>query len=311
MDDTQTVEQQLRSTMEELRKGGEDGKAALIERALDLAAREAERPAPSMTRLSDVMRLHLPPALKKEVCSNCRGKGRLKEQSLGMPSIVLGVEHCSCAIGEEIRGRDERLRRSWEQEHPKALVRLAGIPPKFQDYTVTAFPGDQNAKKMVRRWLRESQGNLILWGPNGTGKTGLATAALRERLESTRGRFVDCQELLHGMRMRRNDGAWLSETVAELRAAPLLLLDDLRSSERRGDESWVVDFALEKLALLIGGRYNDGRLLIVTTNCDSHALASDMAPGVGPRLASRITEGALIVEVRGPSLRKAAPQPEV
>lgn len=246
---------------------------------------------------------------EEEKCEQCRGHGGLGDGFYPTADchFVVYPEYCDCRAGQERRARDQQQMERYRATRLASMLAEAQIPPRFRDHTLASFPGDRRARELVRAWVEKKAGaNLFLWGPYGTGKTGLAVAALKGRIGGGQaGRFVDCQLLMQEMRLKRGDPNAVTALIGNCLTVPLLVLDDVRTSERSGDDSWVVDFALEKLTLLVGTRYNAGLPLIVTTNYDPAGLAED----VGPRLASRMQEDALIVEVKAPSLRRIAQAP--
>jgi DNA replication protein DnaC len=248
-------------------------------------------------------------------CEKCHGLGGMGDVFYPQPEpgadpcdFLVYSEYCDCPAGQEQRARDEQRIEQYRRTRLAVMLDKAQIPRRFRDHTLASFPGDRRARELVRAWVERKAGaSLFLWGPYGTGKTGLAVAALKGRIgEGQGGRFVDCQLLMQEMRLKRNDPTAVAALIDNCLTVPLLVLDDVRTSERMGDDSWVVDFALEKLTLLVGTRYNAGLPLIVTTNYDPTRLAED----VGPRLASRMQEDALIVEVKPPSLRRVAKVPD-
>ena len=243
-----------------------------------------------------------------DVVYPAEGAGIIVEGFGGRPGPITFSEYCDCAAGQRRQAQDAERLEVYRRAQVARMFDESCIPRRFLDHTLASFPGDRKAREAVRAWIERKAGaNLFLWGPYGGGKTGLAVAALKGRLgQGQAGRFVDCQLLMQKMRLKRSDAAAVEALIGNCLIVPLLVLDDVRTSERTGDDSWVVDFALEKLTLLVGTRYNAGLPVIVTTNYDPVALTED----VGPRLASRMQEDALIVEVKGPSLRRVAQVPE-
>lgn len=150
----------------------------------------------------------------------------------------------------------------------------------------------------VREWAAgQGPTNLLLHGEPGVGKSHLACALLRSRLErGETGIFRDVPDLLLTIRAtyRRKDAEGPSEDdiLAALRDVDLLVLDDL-GAERQ------TDWAAETLFALINGRYNAERAMLVTTNYGPEALAAH----VGERVAGRLLESSLVVALSGRNWR--------
>ena len=160
---------------------------------------------------------------------------------------------------------------------------------------------------------------MLLWGPFGTGKTGLALATMRAAVEAhgIDALFVTVPELLdeirnsYGSNQRQrlpyatDDDEPPQLTAGQLqklgRETTLLVLDDL-GAERVSDSGWVE----ETLYTLINHRYSRMLRTIFTSNLDTTALARHL----GQRTVWRIVEMADAIPFEGAPnlrLRKAAP----
>ncbi|MEN9528745.1 MAG: hypothetical protein RI932_618 [Pseudomonadota bacterium] len=162
---------------------------------------------------------------------------------------------------------------------------------------------------------------LTLLGPVGTGKTHLASSALRWLVEETgcSARFVDFLFLLSQLRESYSQNSSEEKILKPLREADVLLIDEL--GKGRAEKAW----QLEKLDDLLNSRYNEGRITLLTTNYLPPEFSYDpvrsgfrSAPAnesfweqslperIGARMYDRIVESSVFVDFIGlPSFRRA------
>lgn len=160
------------------------------------------------------------------------------------------------------------------------------IPRRFWTATIADLEGD--ARAAAERWIDTGMNaNVILLGPTGVGKTHTAAALARCAFDAgSTVRLCSTEELLHGLRpgggMR-----WRPERV------DVLVLDDLGVEKP-------TDWSGATLDGIIDRRWKDARPTIVTSN-----LAPDVIEQhVGPRLWSRLYDGAVRHRVVGDDRRK-------
>lgn len=193
--------------------------------------------------------------------------------------------YCGCAAGVALR-RFAHVERLWE----------GAIPARLRGYRLDGAP-NRSAAARARRWAEAApdgeppRRNLLLHGPVGTGKTGIAAGALRlvlERALLRRVAFAGVPAMLDGMRPGGD-----SDPMDRCQRADVLVLDDL--GVERGTE-WV----RERLFVLVNHRYEAGLPTIVTTNADLPGLAA----ALGERTVSRLAEEVDVVLVDGPDRRR-------
>lgn len=206
----------------------------------------------------------------------------------GIPPDKTGF--CSCVAGERLN--TARLRREdWERR----------IPRRCWDFTLDTAP-DRAATAKVEAWLDANPfataTNLLLAGEPGTGKTGLAIAALRRVHDNGiyTVRFANVPDWLELMRPsefpeRRAEAEQIRRACER---CGLLCLDDLGAEK---PSEWVTS----QIYAIINVRYDAGLPVIVTTN----ATRRDLAAMYGDRVVDRIVERAEMVGMDGLNLRRA------
>lgn len=192
---------------------------------------------------------------------------------------------CYCRRGQEIEQHLER-EAAWE----------ATCPRRFRRFTLESHP-NRPAVEQVTDWLAsgEPQGRaVVLYGSVGTGKTGLAIAALRElHLAGKRVRYGTVPDLLDGLRPKRDEQKYDEVSMHDLQRIRVLLMDDI------GVEK-ATEWQAETIYKIINGRYERELPTIVTTNVK----LPDLRNRIGERAMSRLTDDAVFVHVNGQDLRR-------
>lgn len=203
------------------------------------------------------------------------------------------AEHCAEAMEEAKRRRFETL---------------VGANNRMRFWSLDTFPADDpagaKAKAAAEEWLDDQERNLFIFGPVGSGKTGLAFSIARQIAE--RGwddvRFCNVRQLLAELR-RSYETKTEADPLAGLVDCWLLVLDDL-GAER------ATEWARETIATLVEARYVEAyRQTIVTTNYAPSDLAKRLGhddPVIGQRIVSRLTEDADQIRLDRPDLRQRA-----
>jgi len=209
------------------------------------------------------------------------------------------------------------------------LLQAARIPPHFRDCTFDTYPvsfktaealararfvamgpeldeEDEGYEEALDRWtdLPES---MLLYGPFGTGKTGLAVSILRHRIESglEDGLFVSTVDLLDAIRTRFNrdgtpkDGLG-DDPLQQVKTVTVLVLDDLGTEK-------VTDWVQERLFAIINYRHDHELVTIFTSNL----APSELGEHIGERTMWRIVELCTnrrsgqrnLIKLDGPNLR--------
>lgn len=208
-------------------------------------------------------------------CPNCGDTGREPEPP---------YRTCFCTAGAGIRDVEDREAR-W------ALT----VPRRFRRWSLDSHPR-QDLVPQVREWAahgwREGR-NLVVLGPVGTGKTGLAVGALRDVF--VRGgsvKFGTVPSLLDQIRPSREAPDEPRRELRSLTSVDVLLLDDIGVHK-------ATDWTAERLYVIVNDRHEDGRPTITTSNCT----LAEMEAAVGPRTISRLMDDAVMIHVGGEDRR--------
>jgi DNA replication protein DnaC len=228
------------------------------------------------------------------------------DASLVLPDEIAWYyrEHCACAEGTARKRQDLGLQAEAQRLlRVRAVARLwgrTGVPEHFRDWSFDTFPvmwpDVKPAVASVQAWL-DGDRWLLIHGSYGTGKTGLAIAAMRALVE--RGHvslFVTVPDLLARVRQTfggRPEAGAESDVMDSLIETDVLVLDDMGAERVTG---WVS----ETMFRLINARHDRRRRTIVTSNL----APAELGDHVGQRTMWRIIELAEVVHMDGPNLRE-------
>lgn len=200
------------------------------------------------------------------------------------------------------------------------LLNLAGLAPAWHPHTLDTYGKAFGAHAAIKRYLAlaadwiaqapEARSDLVMFGPNGVGKTGLAVGLLQALVRrGDRPLFIDARVLLVRWRDTFRDGAKETEgqLLQTLITAPLLVVDECTAG---GDTAWVE----RSLTLLVDQRQRHQRPTILTLNLpatteDGTPLLSMqygplLAAALGPALYDRLRERAQFWHLAGESRRQ-------
>lgn len=196
------------------------------------------------------------------------------------------------ATPEEIERQERAVRAAAEHDARVRRRELFAeferqIPPAYRDARLDAPWLVKLVKSRNIEAARRAVGarRVVFTGLPGAGKTSLAVAMMRARLDPG-ARFIDAVELgMSGIQHGAGDGAPAIVDLA--RRASLVLLDDL------GEET---TSSMSQVPVVIAARHNDDLPIWVTTGRDANAIGSRYGGG----RFRRIFEGAVHFELEGP-----------
>ena len=186
--------------------------------------------------------------------------------------------------------------------------------PRMARYSLLTFPATDPAGAAALRaalawWesaLEGADGALYIFGPNGTGKSGLAWSvarAAKEHWPPDHVRFVIVRQWLAELRRSFSVVGGDRDPTHDLVNADLLILDDL-GAERP------TEWAVETIAYVVDHRYEERLWTIVTSNYAPHELIRRLGgdnPVIGRRIVSRLLDGATQVRLDRADLRIGDP----
>lgn len=200
-------------------------------------------------------------------------------------------------------------------------MKAAGVPLGCVHWTIDSFAKNPYLKKdpdamkyaaLAREWLggggRAAQGlmrrsDIVIFGPNGTGKTGIAIALLHGMLtQQLTGRFVAVRELMLEIRDTYRSDAESSElrVMRQYIEPHVLVLDEL--SGLKGS-----DAVVDTLVLLVDRRQKENKPTVFTMNLGQdlgpQQAAKEIATFIGPTLFDRLRERASFWSMFGKSKR--------
>ncbi len=229
------------------------------------------------------------------LCPVCGGTGWQPVEQNGTRRVV----RCDC----------------WRSHAAERLMAESRIPKRYQHCTLDNFlvyPNEPLMKAIGKaRAFADAfpvvEKGLFFIGPPGIGKSHLATAVLRQAIETrgARGLFYDVRELLRVIRSTFSEGASLGEMeiLRPVMEADLLVLDDLGAEK---SSEWVG----ETLNLVVNTRYNENRPTIFTSNFEVKEDDTDidsLQARVGFRMYSRLHEMCEFLEFDGADYRYCPP----
>jgi len=226
-------------------------------------------------------------------CKECGKLLTWKELKIGQDQeipILACEEHLDTLRKKTQKQRFESIRLRID-----AVLNVRNIPLRFWDCSFENFQAvDENRKKNLRisREYVKKHGlgqGLFFTGPNGTGKTHLAVAILREL--SLKGelhwRFVKTPYLLMRIRQafKRESSDSEESLIDQFVDYDYLAIDEL------GVEK-ITDWSLQTLYLIIDGRNDRLKSTIITSNLD----LPEIEEKIDPRIASRIVEMCRVIK---------------
>lgn len=181
----------------------------------------------------------------------------------------------------------------------------AGVAPRFAQVTFSDYRVEtqehalalQEAMEFTQRLKNSGNGNLILSGRVGTGKTMLASAMINELLPQKKCRLATLSGLVRELKDCWGKGASMSETMLlkQLSELDLLIIDEV--GQQRGTETEIL-FVFD----IIDGRYKNMLPTVLISNLDRTGIRE----AIGDRAFDRLRQdGGKVVAFNWGSMRSA------
>jgi DNA replication protein DnaC len=249
---------------------------------------------------------------------------RQKRSSLGSLDQFWSADDIAAAFPDGTAAAADRVR----QERLSSI----GLPPVMFSWTMDSYRAEvaqddttlQRYLTYARTWLdtpRDARTDVILYGTNGTGKTGLAVSMLRASMEQGhRVLFITARDLLERYRneLRNDEDRGISEPEPEqfFMMPDILLIDEWGGTKQ-------TEYARDTLTALIDLRQKSRKTTIITMNVvepkeerrllaaqgeeateDTASVSSQLSRLLGPRLGDRMGESASFWSLMGESRRR-------
>lgn len=189
-----------------------------------------------------------------------------------------------CNDGIERKEQIEEERRIESLRHIQS--KLADIPSRFRRYTFDDFAECHDVFS-VHEWSHYLDRNLVLWGPNGTGKTSLVFAAIRDALPHIKDfTYYQFDDLLLEIRNTYSSYEDASYIYRSCKEATILFLDDLGNADAF---TQATDHTITTLNTILDYRYARELPVAVTSNLAPEEIRNRY----GMKVHSRLFDGAI------------------
>lgn len=246
-------------------------------------------------------------------CAACRDTGltRLEDDA---HAGAANAAFCDCVEGRQRRARaaaEEKRTADRIRQLDRAVRSEMALPKRCEGFTLASWPnrldpqGRETAKKLsnfLDTWDRVRW--LVLTGPYGTGKTGMAAGildllvpdAMAGVIGPPPGSYAPALLFTTAERFFRSiKTGWLDKTDGEVfkhhAEAGVLVLDDV------GAEA-PTDWVQREYQAMLNERYDEQRPTIITTNLG----LDDLKAHLSERVWNRVMESSAFIEVKGRNL---------
>ncbi|MFC1915046.1 ATP-binding protein, partial [Chloroflexota bacterium] len=193
-------------------------------------------------------------------CPLCQGAGFVHPRLPSGKPDFSRVIPCQCSQGELDRERQTRLSR-YSNLGSLSHATFDNLLPQGRSGNPVNQDQFSRAYQAAKTFAAKPRGWLILVGPSGCGKTHLAAAIANERIrQGNPAFFTSTPDLLDRLRSAFSPESEMpyDELSEQVRAAPLLVLDDLGAQT-------ATPWAKEKLEQLLNYRFNNELPTVVVT----------------------------------------------
>lgn len=180
--------------------------------------------------------------------------------------VFMGFEECDCPGAERKREEEakaeEERRRAEEREAYYRRLEGAGVPKR---YLRAQHPLARELAAKV-----ETGGSVYVWGPNGTLKTTLASAIVRQLVyHGKRCEMVNAVDLFIRVQSTYGTPEREEDVIARYSNRPFLVIDDLGKEQQT---AWTAS----RLYAIVNARDANLRPTVITSNFPVSELADRM-----------------------------------
>lgn len=259
------------------------------------------------TQTNDSTMAKIRPAtiLESKDCPNCgQTINRIRYTNpMTLVENEMWAQTCNCAVLDEMRRVQQENAaanaKAREDNAIQTLITNTLVSPDLKTATFSNYePTDPNlleAKALIMRYVDEElEGNVILHGTPGVGKSHLGFSAMKKTIRNGQtALFISVPLLLTKIRSTfRKDSEVSSDDIITLcKHVDLLVLDDVGIEASK-------EFAMEQLYIILDGR--QGKRTMFTTNYSLEELYTIAKPAH----ASRMFGGARPIAMNGKDYRK-------
>jgi DNA replication protein DnaC len=199
--------------------------------------------------------------LAENPCPICHGAGFVHPLLDSGKTDYKRVVPCECT-SERIKQESHDKLQKFSNLGSLTRLTFEKLLPDGRVINGLKIPGFKKAYEAAMEYAHNPEGWLILIGPNGCGKTHLASAIANYQLSITKSIFyIELANLLDHLRAtyKLNSEIEYDELFEQLKNTPLLILDDVSISNRT---LW----AKEKIQQLMNHRYNERIPTVITSS---------------------------------------------
>jgi len=215
-----------------------------------------------------------------------------------------------CTAEQELR--NDIQRQEARKDADAEALRSMNIEPEYYNATIASFtpttPEQMRNILKVQDLIAGKIRELVLIGINGTGKTHLAVAAVKE----LRGKIFSMYEISTRIRSTYTQKAKEDElaVVDELARTPLLVIDEIGRTKGSGAELDWLSYIIDKRhvrnlpTILISNKH-------LKKNCPEQGCPNCFDNYIGEDVMSRLSEDGLVLHFKGDDYRKTFSQRHV
>lgn len=231
-------------------------------------------------------------------------KHRIEYEDIYKVAGLTYGRRCPECMAEQDAMIEQREKERQEYERIQRIKDM-NIEPMFLEASLDSFtartPELEKAVDSVRKLISGEIQQIVMTGKNGTGKTHLAVAAVKE----LGGRILSMYEIT--TRIRASYTAVARETelhiVDELANVPMLAIDELgRTKGSDAETNW--------LSYIIDKRHSRGLPTIIISNkhvkkdCPARGCEHCLENYISEDIMSRLSEGGILLRFTGEDWRK-------